>query len=44
MVEAIELPLFLQFILKEEEFYRNRYYELTDELPLKKELNFKKLK
>ena len=34
----------MQFILKEEEFYRNRYYELTNELPPKKEKKFIKTK
>ncbi len=34
----------MQFILKEEEFYRNRYYELTNELPPKNEKKFIKTK
>ena len=34
----------MQFILKEEEFYRKRYYELTNQLPPKKEINFIKTK
>ena len=34
----------MQFILKEEEFYRSRYYELTNELLPKKEIKFIKTK
>ena len=34
----------MQFILKEEDYFRKRYYELTNELPPKKEVNFLKTK